>query len=105
MRVIELDATNWPTTGDFYDALLAAIGAPEYHGRNLNALVDSMVWGGINAVEPPYVVRISGTAKLPKETCDEIEMAKRVLAEARAEFRALRGSDAEVAIETESCHY
>ncbi|MBC9884143.1 barstar family protein, partial [Bradyrhizobium sp. INPA01-394B] len=39
---------------DFYDALLAALGAPEGHGRNLNALIDSMVWAGMNAVEAPY---------------------------------------------------
>ena len=46
MRVIELNATNWNTTDDFYNALLAAVGAPEYHGRNLKALIDSMNWAG-----------------------------------------------------------
>ena len=102
MRVIELNAANWNTADDFYSALLASIGAPKSHGRNLNALVDSMIWGGINAAEPPYVVRISGVAKLPKDAHREIEMAKRALAEARTESRTLRGRDAEVSIETDS---
>jgi hypothetical protein len=102
MRVIELDAENWSAADDFYSALLTSIGAPENHGRNLNALVDSMIWGGINATEPPYTVRIFGSAKLPQDVYREIEMARRALAEARMAFRALRDRDAEVFIEIDS---
>jgi len=86
MRTIDLDATLWSTVDDFYRALLSAIGAPEWHGHNLNALVDSMIWGGINAVEPPYEVKIFGTSNLPEETRTEIELAERALAGARDEF-------------------
>jgi RNAse (barnase) inhibitor barstar len=102
MRIIELDATKWKTVNDFYDALLAAIGAPKGHGRSPDALIDSMVWGGMNAVEPPYTVRISGAATLPKDVCDRVETAKRVLAEGRMDYRKLRGGDVEVAIEITS---
>ena len=38
----------------FYDLLLSQIGAPEWHGRNLDALADSLITGSINAIEPPY---------------------------------------------------
>jgi RNAse (barnase) inhibitor barstar len=99
MRVIDLDATKWKSADDFYDALLPAIGAPELHGRNLNALVDSMIWGGLNAVEPPYTIRISGAATLPKDVRSEIELAKQALTEDRADFRRLRGSDVDVSLE------
>jgi len=99
MRVIELDARNWRTELDFYNALLAALGAPEWHGRNLNALTDSMIYGGINAVEPPYSIRIRGTQKLAKNVRDQLETTKRVLGAARAEFRARRGHDVEVEFE------
>jgi len=34
--------------------------------RNLNALIDSMIWGGINTLKPPYVVCISHTAGFPQ---------------------------------------
>lgn|ERR1700724_3855860 len=101
MRVIELDAGNWSTVLDFYDALLAALGAPEWHGRNLNALVDSMILGGINAVEPPYTIRILGIEKLPKDVGDEIQMIKRTLAKARVEFYNSRGRDVKVHLETD----
>ncbi len=99
MRIIELDATNWKTYDDFYKALLPSIGAPKWHGQNLNALVDSMIWGGINALEPPYTIRISGAATLPKNIRDHVETAKRALAEGRMDYQKLRGGDVGVAIE------
>jgi RNAse (barnase) inhibitor barstar len=102
MQIIELDATKWKTVDDFYDALLASIGAPEWHGRNLNALLDSMIWGGINSLEPPYTIRISGLAKLPKDVRNEVEMAKQDLARGRTDYQSLRGGDIEVGMETDS---
>lgn len=100
MRIITLDASRWTTAKDFYNAVLLAIGAPEWHGRNINAVVDSMIWGGINALEPPYTIRISGTASLAKNVGNEIEFAKDALSKARTEFRTATGRDPEVALET-----
>jgi len=96
MRDIELDATNWTTVQDFYSALLSSIGAPEWHGRNINALVDSMIWGGINKVDPPYTVRIRGTAQLSRDVRNHVELAKTALGKARSEFRVRKGRDAQV---------
>lgn len=98
MRIINLNGKNWKTAGDFYTALLAAIGAPEKHARNVNALIDTMIWGGDAVVQPPYEVRVSGTAKLPDHDRHEIELLARLLAEARSEFRNRRGSDIEVSL-------
>jgi RNAse (barnase) inhibitor barstar len=99
MRIIELDARNWRTELDFYNALLAALGAPAWHGRNLNALIDSMIYGGINAVEPPYSIRIRGTQKLAKNVRDQLDTTKQALDAARAEFHARRCHDVEVEFE------
>lgn len=99
MRTIELDATKWKNIIDFYDALLAAIGAPEWHGKSPDALIDSMIWGGINAVEPPYRIRISGAAALPKEVRDRIELIRQVLVEGRMDYHNRRGADVEVGID------
>lgn len=101
MRIIDLDATKWKTVGDFYGALLAAIGAPEGHGQSPDALIDSMIWGGMNAVDAPYTVRISGTANLPKDVLNYIEVAQQVLAEGRLDYQSRRGGDVEVAIQIE----
>jgi hypothetical protein len=102
MRFIDLDAGKWKTTLDFYDALLAAIGAPKGHGLSPAALIDSMVWGGMNSLEPPYTIRISGTAGLPKGVRDDIEEASQLLGKGRKYYQNSRGGDVEVAIETVS---
>ena len=58
MRKIDRDAASWMTPLHFYAALLPALGAPEWHGNSVPAIVDSMIGGEINAVEPPYIVSI-----------------------------------------------
>lgn len=100
MRTIELDATRWKTVLDFYHALLASIGAPEWHGMSPDALIDSMIWGGINAVEPPYTVRISGLAAAPKEVRDHVELVKDALVDARIYRKRHNGDDVETSIVT-----
>ena len=102
MRIIKLDATNWKTVIDFYDALLAAIGAPKWHGTSPDALIDSMIWGGINAVEPPYTIRIFGAEKLPRDVREHVELVKQALARARLEYQRRKGHDVEVSIENDS---
>ena len=102
MRIIELDAAKWKTYDDFYNALLASIGAPKWHGISPDALIDSMIWGGINAVEPPYTIRISGAATLPKDVHDEVELVKGVLTKGRIDYQSRRGGGVEVAIEIDN---
>jgi hypothetical protein len=58
-----------------------------------------MIWGGDAVVQPPYEVRVSGTAKLRGHERGEIELLARLLAEARFEFRDRRGRDIEVSLE------
>ena len=43
--------TRYP---DVYDAFFRAVGVPGWHGRNLDALSDSISGGSINQVEVPY---------------------------------------------------
>ncbi len=86
---------------DFYNALLPALGAPKWHGESVDALIDSMIWGRINAIEPPYTIRIVGTQKLSKDVRDHINLVKEDLAGARKEFQERQGKDAEVNFEIE----
>ena len=99
-RVIDLDAERWSNVLDFYSALLEALGAPAWHGKSVDALVDSIIWSGIKAVEPPYKISIRHAAGAPKDVLEEIELAKQALAEHRLEFRARRGHDIDVSLET-----
>jgi RNAse (barnase) inhibitor barstar len=60
--VIRLNAAAWKSQSDLYDAFFEAVGAPDWHGRNFNALNDSVGSGGINRMEVPYRIVI-GNAK------------------------------------------
>jgi RNAse (barnase) inhibitor barstar len=99
MRTIMIDGSTWTKITDFYDSILAAVGAPEWHGRSIDALIDSMIWGGINELEPPYTIRIAGTNALPKDIRDHLVLARDALTESRAEFRVRKGRDVEVGLE------
>jgi hypothetical protein len=42
MRELILNGVGWATRDEVYDAFFRAVGAPEWHGRNLDALADSI---------------------------------------------------------------
>jgi len=54
VRELILDGASWRTQDDVYDAFFRAVGAPAWHGRNFNALRDSIATGSINAIDLPY---------------------------------------------------
>jgi RNAse (barnase) inhibitor barstar len=70
MDEIILDASGWKDNNDFYDNLLAAIAAPEWHGRNLDALSDSIRGNDLNQRKLPYSFYITGADSLPEELSD-----------------------------------
>lgn len=102
VKLVHIDAAGWVTVLDFYGALLQAVGAPDWHGRNPNALVETMIWSDeINKLRPPYVIRISGTRDIPREVKDHINLAKGDLERARSHHRQMRGRDVDVRIEAD----
>jgi RNAse (barnase) inhibitor barstar len=58
MMEIVLDARGWRTGDDLYDFFFQAVGAPAWHGRNFDALHDSILTGQINEIEVPYRIVI-----------------------------------------------
>jgi RNAse (barnase) inhibitor barstar len=52
---------------DFYNALLPALGAPQWHGHNLDALNDTIGGDDINDVKLPFHIRIVNIATLSSE--------------------------------------
>ena len=81
MKVIELDASGWKTTDDFYDAILAAVGAPDWHGRVPVALVDTMFHDDVNKVVQPYRVEIRNWTAAAFEVKAEIVRVVRLFEE------------------------
>ncbi len=54
MRELFLDADGWETMDDFFQAFFLVVGAPSWHGKNFNALRDSVGMGSINQIEVPF---------------------------------------------------
>jgi RNAse (barnase) inhibitor barstar len=74
MRELILNGAEWRTRDDVYDSFFRVVGAPDWHGRNFNALRDSIATGSINAVEVPYRVVIKDYDKiglLAKQMADD----------------------------------
>lgn len=64
---IVLDWSQVSSEDDFYDQVLPQCGAPSWHGRNLDALADSWVTGGIDRLGPPYAFEfLSSDAARPE---------------------------------------
>ena len=99
MRAIELDASGWHTVNDFINALKAAIGAPEWHGSNVAAFIDSMIAGGVNALEPPYVIKLVNSGNLKHEVVAFIRDLASAIEETRARRLARTGEDVAVSLE------
>ena len=85
MKQIIIDASNWANRHDFYACVLVALGAPDWHGGNLDALYDSIVTDQINAVAAPYVVRIINSANLTADLSSLVADFLQLFDEARAE--------------------
>jgi hypothetical protein len=64
---IRLDASGWQTSDDVYQAFFTAVGAPSWHGRNFNALNDSIGTGAINKTEVPYRITIQNGERMGNE--------------------------------------
>ena len=64
MRELVIDAKDWIEPDDVYDLFFRAVGAPPWHGRNFNALRESITQSGINAVQAPYMIRVKNYSSL-----------------------------------------
>jgi hypothetical protein len=59
-----LDASKWQTSDDVYDSFFSAVGASSWHGRNFDALDDSIETGSINQQEIPYWLIVKSYAEI-----------------------------------------
>ncbi len=60
---IEMNVAGWKSEEDFYKAFFCAVGAPEWHGKSLDALDDSIGSGAINKIEVPYRLILRNTQR------------------------------------------
>ena len=87
---IFVDWSHIKSFDDFYDCFLPQVKAPEWHGRNMNALADSLVTGDVNGVEPPFCVINTNSQDLSSEAQTIFSAVSEIYAEANAEGRKIR---------------
>ena len=85
MKEIVLDASNWKSKDDVYDSFFHAVGAPEWHGRNMDALRDSIAAGQVNKIEVPYRLVVKKTAGIGSAAKTALEEFVKLVRELTAE--------------------
>ena len=95
VKVVHCDLAGCTTSQDVYERVLSVLDAPDWHGRNLDALWDSVAGGGINGLVPPYRIEVDGFDGLPKDLRDLADRIGSVFRDAR------RDRDADVAFDVD----
>ncbi|MFA5965680.1 MAG: barstar family protein [Sphingomonas sp.] len=98
MKIV-IDTSDWKDLQDFYRAILKELGAPDWHGHNINALIDSVVYGDINSVEPPFLIILKGLASRSDGILEIVEREIGLLMEAKADHDGGINGDVCFAIE------
>lgn len=62
----------------FYDVVLPQCGSPAWHGRNLNALADSWITGGIDTGGQPYGFYFLNGDKITPELIEFRDAVERI---------------------------
>ena len=60
-----------------------AMDAPQWHGKNLDALDESVAYGGNDTIEPPYSVTLTNVGRLPVELKRDIQIIRDIFADAK----------------------
>ncbi len=85
VKEIVLCGARWTDPDDFYSALMSSLGAPDWHGRNLDAFWDSITGGDINQVNPPFRILLTDCAELPHNCRVVVDRFVSLVADAQAE--------------------
>jgi RNAse (barnase) inhibitor barstar len=96
MRTIRLDGSDWVDWMDFHDALLQALQPRGGHGASIDAFIDSMIYGGMLKVEPPYEIVVENVTS--PDMRRNVEDLSAALARARQERLDNQGVDMEVTL-------
>ena len=79
---------DWKEIGSqkkFYDLFLKQVKAPKWHGRNLDALADSLITGQIKEIEPPYTIINLNTSGVPDRMVEFQREVLSIFSEASSE--------------------
>ena len=94
MKTVEIDASGCRNPKEFGRLLQEAIQAIPGHGSSIEAFVDSIVFGTMSDLAPPYTIVVAGD--LRPEVRAFVADLSNAIGQARLERRTRRGEDVEV---------
>ena len=96
MKTIEIDVAACRNPKEFGRVLQEAIQALPGHASSIESFVDSMGFGTMSELSPPYMITVTG-AENP-EVRAFAERLSNAIGQARLERRTRRGDDSEVVL-------
>lgn len=87
---IFIDWNSIQSLDDYLDIFLPKVEAPDWHGRNLDALNDSVVTGSINKIEPPYCIINMNSENLSHEAQNLFDAINGIYSDANKSGRKIR---------------
>jgi hypothetical protein len=96
MKTIEIDATRCFNRKEFARLLQDTIQALPGHGSSIESFVDSMVFGTMSELSPPYMIVVKGDLR-PEVKAFAADLSN-AIGQARLERRTRRGDDVEVVL-------
>ena len=75
MSAVVVDWSQINSRAAFFELALPQLGAPEWHGKNLDALSDSVIGDDLNELKSPYTVQFRNADKI---TDDLLEFSRQV---------------------------
>ena len=96
MKRIEIDVAACRNPKEFGRVLQEAILALPGHGSSVEAFVDSMVFGTMSELSPPYRIVVLGELR-PEVRAFAADLSN-AIGQARLERRTRRGDDVEVSL-------
>lgn len=99
MKTVEIDASGCWNAKEFARLLQDAIQALPGHGSSIESFVDSMVFGTMSELSPPYMIVVQGALR-PEVRAFAADLSN-AIGQARLERRTRRGDDVEVILKIE----
>jgi RNAse (barnase) inhibitor barstar len=97
MKELFMDASQWKTADDLYLSFFEAVEAPAWHGKNLDAVRESIGAGRINGIEVPYRLVLRNYDHLPGHLKEKADAFIQVISDLAKE-----GIPVEIRIESSS---
>ena len=85
MSTVVVDWSQVDSRATFFELILPQLGAPDWHGDNLDALSDSVIGDDINELKAPYRVHFKNADKISDDLLEFSGYVSDIFAQASEE--------------------